>query len=237
MGNKGVGGIGLALFSRASDNSLVSAKRHRTSPTLRRSRACGERDCHRSRALKARHREPTALPHALSLSRTRRARPPPVSRTESATPRAHCAPLRSVARAHAESETATGLARPKRDTAGPLRSPMLRGSRACGERYCHRSHTRKVRYRVPTLRPNVMLGPKIGDFSTWRSHPTKERYRCGLAFPLRDTASSTPLSRFDSAISPRYRTFQLRTSLSLFQTAILMVYLSKTFAIRYIFPK
>lgn len=226
MGNKGVGGIGLALFSRALDNSLVSAKRHRTSPTLHHSRACGERDCHRSRALKARHREPTALPHALSLSRTRRARPPPVSRS-----------LRSVSLAHVESETATGLARPKHDTAGPLRSPMLRGSRTCGERYCHQSHMRKVRYRVPTLLPNVTLGPKIGDFCTWRSRPTKERYRCDLAFPLRDTASSTPLSRFDSAISPRYRTFQLRTSLSLFQTAIPMVYLSKTFAIRYIFPK
>lgn len=119
MGNKGVGGIGLALFSRASDNSLVSAKRHRTSPTLRRSRACGERDCHRSRALKARHREPTALPHALSLSRTRRARPPPVSHAQSTTLRAHCAPPCFVALAPAESDTVTSLTRAKCDTACP----------------------------------------------------------------------------------------------------------------------
>ena len=75
------------------------------------------------------------------------------------------------------------------------------------------------------------------DFSTWRSRATEKRYRCSFAFRFRDTANSTSLSLFHIAISPRYRTFQMRTSVSLFQTAIPIVYFRKTFVIRYIFTK
>ena len=75
--------------------------------------------CTRSRACKARHRGPTVLPRAASLSCIRRARPTSVSRAQSATPRAHCALPRCVTLAQAESDTDTSLMHSKRDTAGP----------------------------------------------------------------------------------------------------------------------
>ena len=164
-------------------------------PRYPRSRARVERDRLRSRACKARQRCPIAL----------------------------------LALAHAYSDTAIGLALPKHDAAGPLPSPRLSLSRACRVTSLARA---KRDTACPRLPRRVITGLAIsyydtdlglaqqkcesdgsargsrGDFSTWRSRAWEKRYRCGLASRLRESASSTSLSLFQIAISPRYRTFQ-----------------------------
>ena len=102
MGNKGVGGVGLRSFPALC--TLVS----------------------RAQSVTAHLCRPASLLHMW------RGRPTAVSRAQGTTPWAHWALRGSVALTQAESDTATGLTRWKHDTAGPLRSPTPRRSRACG---------------------------------------------------------------------------------------------------------
>jgi hypothetical protein len=126
--------------------------------------------CTRSRACKARHRA--------------------VSRPQSATALTHCAPRSRLALAHAYSDTAFGLALPKRDAVGPLPSPRLSLSCACRVSSLVRA---KRDTACPRLPRRVIIGLAVsyydtglglaqrkcesdgstrgsrGDFSTWRS--------------------------------------------------------------------
>lgn len=106
-----------SISTRAESKKREMAIRTRTTSKKR----DGKEKCRwrRSCACKARHRGPTVLPRAASLSCIRRARPTSVSRAQSATPRAHCALPRCVTLAQAESDTDTSLMHSKRDTAGP----------------------------------------------------------------------------------------------------------------------
>jgi hypothetical protein len=216
MGNKGVGGVGCGKRRR----SRTCGARYRG-----RSRACGPRD--------------TVRLNPLPLSRYPRSRARVERdrlRSRACKARQRC-PIALLALAHAYSDTAIGLAIPKRDAAVPLPSPRLSLSRAC--RVTSLAHAKRDTA-CPRLSRRVIIGLAIsyydtdlglaqrkcesdgsaqrsrGDFSTWRCHVREKRYRYGLASRWRESASSTSLSLFQIAISPRYCTFQERTSVSLF---------------------